>query len=124
MNDVDALLVDGDYEVLGEARVRALAGLEEGGAVGGPAVDDLEEGDLGLVRAHARVLVVGAGDLLLPLVAGLRLQQVCRHQALQHTGYVRLGLRELQVLLIDEGNVPQKTETMQKKLSYRCRRKI
>ena len=53
MNDVDALLVDGDYEVLGEARVGALAGLEEGGAVGGPAVDHLEEGDLGLVRAHA-----------------------------------------------------------------------
>ena len=117
MNDVDALLVDGDYEVLGEARVGALAGLEEGGAVGGPAVDDLEESNLGLVWAHARVLVVGAGDLLLPLVAGLRLQQVCRHQALQHAGDVRLCLRKLQVLLIDEGNGPQKIETTQKKLN-------
>jgi hypothetical protein len=33
-----------------------------------PAVDDLEEGDLGLVSGHPRVLVVRLHNLLLPLL--------------------------------------------------------
>ena len=51
-------------------------GFEECRAVGGPPVDHLEEGDLGLVRAHAGVLVVRPRNLLLPLVAGLHLDTV------------------------------------------------
>ena len=108
MYEADPLLVDGDEEQLGIVGVSRLLHLEEGRAEGGPAVDHLEEGDLGLVWAHARVLVVGAGDLLLPLVAGLRLQQVCRHQALQNARDVRLCLRKLQVLLINEDQRKQK----------------
>ncbi len=51
-----ALLVDGDEEELGEVWVGGLLDLEEGGSEGGPAVDDLQEGDLGVLRGEARVL--------------------------------------------------------------------
>ena len=49
MNKADALLVDCDEEELRVVGVRRLLNLEEGGAEGGPPVDHLEEGDLGLV---------------------------------------------------------------------------
>ena len=58
MYEADALLVDGDEEQLGVVGVSRLLHLEEGGAEGGPPVDHLEEGDLGLLRRHARVLTM------------------------------------------------------------------
>ena len=76
MYEADPLLVDGDEEQLGIVGVSRLLHLEEGRAEGGPAVDHLEEGDLGFVRAHPGVFVVGPGDLLLPLMAGHNLGQV------------------------------------------------
>ena len=57
MDQADALLVDGDQEELGVVGVRRLLHLEEGRAEGRPAVDDFEEGHLGLLRAQARVLI-------------------------------------------------------------------
>ena len=56
MNKADALLVDCDEEELRVVGVRRLLNLEEGGAEGGPPVDHLEEGDLGLVGWHPGVL--------------------------------------------------------------------
>ena len=56
MYEADALLVDGDEEELGEVWVGGLLDLEEGGSEGGPAVNDLQEGDLGVLRGEARVL--------------------------------------------------------------------
>ena len=68
VDEADPLLVDGDEEQLWIGGVGDLLDLEEGGAEGGPAVDDLEEGDLGLIHRHPRVLVVRLHDLLLPLL--------------------------------------------------------
>ena len=58
MYEADPLLVDGDEEQLGIVGVSRLLHLEEGRAEGGPAVDHLEESDLGLLRRHARVLMM------------------------------------------------------------------
>ena len=68
MDEADPLLVDGYQEQLRIVGVRGLLHLEEGGAEGGPPVDDLEEGDLGLLGGHARVLVVGLHYLPLPVL--------------------------------------------------------
>ena len=76
MDHVHSLLVDRHNEVLWEAWVRHLVHFEESGAICGPSVDNLEEGNLSLVRAHPRVFVVGPGYLLLPLMAGHDLGQV------------------------------------------------
>lgn len=73
MYERHALLVDGDEEVLGVVGVRRLLDLEEGRAEGGPAVDHLQERDLGFLGAHARVIVVVLNDDSLPLVGALSL---------------------------------------------------
>ena len=58
MYEADPLLVDGDEEQLGIVGVSRLLHLEEGRAEGGPAVDHLEESNLGLLWRHARVLTM------------------------------------------------------------------
>ena len=76
VDHVHSLLVDRHNKVLWEAGVGHLVHFEESGAIRRPSVDHLEEGDLGFVRAHPGVFVVGSGDLLLPLMAGHNLGQV------------------------------------------------
>ena len=92
MNHVHSLLVDGDNQVLREAGVGHLVNFEESGAICWPSVDNFQEGNLGLVRAHPRVFVVGSGDLLLPLMAGHYLGQVTGNQTLQTRRDVCLSL--------------------------------
>ena len=84
MDQADSLLVDGDQQELRVVGVRGLLDLEERRAEGGPAVDDLEEGHLGLLRAEAGVLVVGLDDLPLPVLRRHRLDQVRRDELRQH----------------------------------------
>ena len=50
VDEADTLLVDGHQEELWIVGVGGLLDLEEGRAEGGPPVDDLEEGNLGVVR--------------------------------------------------------------------------
>ena len=68
MNERDALLVDGDEEQLWVVGVCGLLDLEECGSECGPPVDDLQEGDLGLLGPHAGVGVVALDDLALPVL--------------------------------------------------------
>jgi hypothetical protein len=69
MYEADALLIDGYEQKLRIVGVRRLLHLEEGGAKSGPPVDDLQEGDFGLLRGHARVLVVRLHYLSLPVLS-------------------------------------------------------
>ena len=68
MYEADPLLVDGYQEQLRVVGVRGLLHLEEGGAEGGPPVDHLKKGHLGIVHGHPRVLVVSLHNLLLPFL--------------------------------------------------------
>ena len=104
MDEADPLLVDGDEEELGVVGVRGLLDLEEGRAEGRPPVDDLEEGDLGVLGAHAGVVVVALDDLPLPVLRAHLLDQVGGHELAEHLGeglQLDLGLAELDP--VDEG---------------------
>ena len=104
MDEADALLVDGDQQELGVVGVGGLLDLEEGRAEGGPAVDDLEEGHLGLLGAEARVLVVRLDDLPLPVLRRHRLDQVRGDELRQHLAQPRhLLLRLAELDPVDEG---------------------
>ena len=98
MDEADPLLVDRDQEKLGVVGVRGLLHLEECRAEGGPPEDHLEEGDLGLLGAHAGVLVVGPHDLALPVLGRHLLHHVDGDELPEHVGQRRqllLALSEL-----------------------------
>ena len=84
MNKADALLVDCDEEELRVVGVRRLLHLEEGGAEGGPPVDHLEEGYLGVLGRHTRVHVVGLDNLALPVLGRHALEDVDGQELAQH----------------------------------------
>ena len=67
MNEADSLFVDRIQKKLRIVWIRRLVDLKEGRAEGWSPEYHLEEGDLGLLREHSRVLVVGHHDLPLPL---------------------------------------------------------
>ena len=83
VDQAHSLLADGDEKQLGVVLVGALLHLKEGAAKGGQLEDLLQELDLGVLRADARVLVVRLVNLLPPvrqleegeLVAGDQLLQ-------------------------------------------------
>ena len=58
------MLVDGNEQHFREARLSRLLHLEEGRAKRGPLEDELEEGDLGILRCPAVVTVVVCDDYL------------------------------------------------------------
>ena len=76
MDETNSLFIDGYQEQLWIVWVCCLLHLEECGPEGGPTVDHLEEGDLGLLRRHPGVLVVRLHDLTLPVLRGLNPQHV------------------------------------------------
>ncbi len=77
MDETDALLVDGNEQQLRIIWICRLLHLEEGGPEGRPPVDDLQEGDLGLLGRHAGVLVVRLHNLPLPVLrAGFRIIRI------------------------------------------------
>lgn len=86
MNEADSLFVDSDQEKLRIVWIRCLFHLKEGRAEGGPPEYHLEEGDLGLLRGHARVLVVGPHDLPLPVLGRHLLHHVDGDQLPEHVG--------------------------------------
>ena len=67
VDEADPLLSDGDEQQLGIVLVGALLHLKEGAAEGGQLEDLLEELNLGVLRADARVLVVRLVNLLPPV---------------------------------------------------------
>jgi hypothetical protein len=64
VNEVDAVLVDGDEEDLWVIGFCRLLDLEEGGAERRPLEDDLQEVDLGVFMTHTRVTVEYSHDSL------------------------------------------------------------
>ena len=77
------LLPDGDEKQLGVVLVGALLHLKEGAAKGGQFEDLLQELDLGVLRADARVLVVCLVNLLPPVRQLEEVELVAGHQLLQ-----------------------------------------
>ena len=67
VDQAHSLLPDGDEKQLGVVLVGALLHLKEGAAKGGQLEDLLQELDLGVLRADARVLVVRLVNLLPPV---------------------------------------------------------
>lgn len=84
MNKTDAVLVNRDQQQLRIIWLRGLLDLEERGAEGRPPVDDLQEGDLGVLGRHAGVLVVGGDDRSLPVRRALQLDEVSRDELAEH----------------------------------------
>lgn len=73
MDQADPVLVDSNEQQLGIVGLRRLLDLEERGAEGRPPVDDLKEGDLGVLGGHAGVAVVRRYDGALPVRRALQL---------------------------------------------------
>ena len=86
MNEADSLFIDHNQEKLRIVWIRCLLHLKEGRAKGGPPEYHLEEGDLGLFRGHARVLVVSPNDLPLPVLGGHLLHNINGDQLPEHVG--------------------------------------
>ena len=86
MNEADSLFVDRNQKKLRIVWICRLLDLKEGRADGCPPEYHLEEGNLGLLRRHSRVLVVGSHDLPLPVLGRHLLDNIYGDQLPEYVG--------------------------------------
>ena len=86
MNEADSLFVDRNQKKLRIVCILRLLDLKEGRADGWSPEYHLDEGDLGLLRGHSRVLVVGHHDLPLQVLGRHLLDNIYRDQLPEHVG--------------------------------------
>ena len=80
MNEADSLFVDRNQKKLRIVWICRLLDLKEGRADGCPPEYHLEEGNLGLLREHSLVLVIGSHDLPLQVLGQHLLDNIYRDQ--------------------------------------------
>ena len=86
MNEAVSLFVDRIQKKLRIVWIRRLVDLKEGRAEGWSPEYHLEEGDLGLLREHSRVLVVGHHDLPLQVLGQHLLDNIYGDQLPEYVG--------------------------------------
>ena len=74
------MFVDGNQQMVAVVWIRGLLDLKESGSERGPLVDDLKEGNLGVLSADTVILGVVLLDGLSPVSRTLCLHLVCRYQ--------------------------------------------
>ena len=86
MNEADSLFVDRNQKKLRIVWIRRLHDLKEGRAEGWSPEYHLDEGNLGLLRGHSRVLVVGPHDLPLQVLGRHLLDNIYRDKLPEPVG--------------------------------------